>query len=102
MAFTKDDTYKYSVIDVAQALHYSYSESGDLLSLDKLKELVDWLSWRIHDGWEEHKNGKFIQYEWAVKELASRALDEGIKDLVRFEMEIVEEQMRNSMEGING
>jgi hypothetical protein len=59
MQFTRDDTYRYSVIDVAQTFHYSYCGSGDPLMIDELKKYIDWMKWRLSDGWKTKTNISF-------------------------------------------
>lgn len=51
--YTASDRYTHRVLGVVEELHSSMVGTGEMLPEERFGELVDWLVWRVTDGWEE-------------------------------------------------
>ncbi len=65
--------YSHSVIDVAVRIHDAVSGSGDGIPEDEVRPTVEWLHWRLNEGWNHQKRIGF--YSEAVRLLGLAALD---------------------------
>lgn len=65
--------YEHSVITAASALH-SYAVGSFDAPMDEMRELAEWLEWRITEGWSHGPNNSV--FDDIVRQLASQALTE--------------------------
>lgn len=70
MIFTREDKYKYSVVDVAKDLHSLCTGSMGWEDLPNHKELADWLEWRVHESW----SNPIDSFETSLKDLVRETL----------------------------
>lgn len=63
--------YEFHLLEVCSAIHCAASGSGDYLT--NMDRLVEWLQWRITDGWIAGHE-KHIEFDVAVKQLARATL----------------------------
>lgn len=72
--FTKLDKYKYSVLDVAQALNMDLKGTGDTLAIKEFMEYYNWLKWRIDEAWDEPSHKDWEYYDLCIWMLADAAI----------------------------
>ena len=75
--FTKNDNYLYSVLDVCRDLSGHITGSSGVLLVEELYDRIDWLRWRISEGWKEVSKTAPISwqlYDNSVKNLALSVL----------------------------
>jgi hypothetical protein len=84
-SYTKDDKYKWPILDVASAIHGSFAGTYDALSDEELTEKVEWLNWRINEAWNQEYSQRLQDYSEAVWKLAYSAVAEGREGLRRRE-----------------
>lgn len=72
--FTDDDRYRYSVIETCLAIYGSMSGTGDPMTEVESQVLLDWLRWRVGDGWVEHSLLGWEPYESAIRSMAQKLL----------------------------
>jgi len=66
--------YEHSVVDVATALHGDVRGSGDSLPDDRKAALVQWLRWRVGEGWEPSPRSAYAVYDEAVRSMVMAVL----------------------------
>ena len=82
--FARSDRKKYGVIDTCQDIRREVDGSGSNLHTgDELREIVEWLEWRVEDGWEEPYTPCRSEYEASVRAMAREVVKLG-KALVKW------------------
>lgn len=73
--FTNQDRHIHSVIEVARTLAGNATGSCSGEQADELKHLMEWLEWRITDGWNPPLLAYAVTYDASVMAMAQAALD---------------------------
>lgn len=77
MGYTEADRFKHAVIETSRILAGTATGSNDGTQVEELRELRDWLAWRINEGWRPSScDGAVLVYiyEEAVLDMAQAAL----------------------------
>lgn len=81
----KFERFEHSVLEVAERLHGAHCGSGDpYFGSGAHERMVEWLEWRVNEGWEQYSYSQFSEYERAVRVLAIIAAEEGRKDVTSW------------------
>jgi len=86
VTFTKDDTYKHSVLEVSQRINGGcMGGTSDPLPDEELQSLSDWLYWRVMEKWSPTPSRRLEieAYDQAVWNLAMAAVSMARHELER-------------------
>lgn len=83
------DWYKHRLFDACETLHSAVTGSGDPLADDDLAELVLWLR-RRYEGWCQPPTTRGEPFDNAAKVLVNAAIEEGIQEQARRQLEVAE------------
>ncbi len=75
------DRFEHGVVEVCERIHGDATGTGDEMAPERLRALVDWLEWRVGDGWAPSEEPGDPAYDAAVRGLGVAAVALGRRTL---------------------